>query len=441
MNPERLPPSTAVIGLQWGDEGKGKVVDLLASEFAAVVRYNGGANAGHSIVVGGERFALHLVPSGVLGRGVLSVIGNGVVVDPEQLLKELAGLGTRGVDVSGVLVSDRAHVVMPYHKAEDLARERALSESSSAIGTTGRGIGPAYADKVQRGTAVRMGDLCRPGVLRERVAAAVSLKRPTLERYAPESLDACDVEAVVSRALDWGDQLGDRIVDASARLFGLLDQGRPLLFEGANASLLDIDHGTFPFVTSSHPSVQGIGPGTGLPPTVVRRVVGVVKAYQTRVGAGPMPTELTDATADRIRERGREFGTTTGRPRRIGWLDLVALRYSARLNGATELAVMLLDVLAGFEELRLCTAYRYGDGAPTDEFRPDAAELAAAAPVYETLAGFSEDIATATTLEALPPEAREYLDRIELAAGVPIRLVSVGPDRVQTIPVAQGQPA
>ncbi|MEM9165828.1 MAG: adenylosuccinate synthase [Planctomycetota bacterium] len=430
--------STAVIGLQWGDEGKGKLVDLLAPSFDAVVRYNGGANAGHSVVVGDERFALHLVPSGVLARGVRSVIGNGVVVDPQQLLTELEGLESRGIETDGLVVSSRAHVVMPYHIAEDRVREAGISGGMGALGTTGRGIGPAYADKVQRSSAVRVADLLEADALRERVATAMAFKQPMFERYAPEALDNLGLDALVERGLAWGESLGSRIVESTHLLETILDEGGSLLFEGANATMLDIDHGTFPYVTSSHPGVHGIGSGTGLPPTVVERVLGGAKAYQTRVGAGPMPTELTDATGEAIREQGREFGTTTGRPRRVGWLDLVALRYSARLNGVTELAVMLLDVLAGHEELRVCTAYRLPDGDVTDRYIPETHALARCQPVFETLQGFDTDITGVTSIGDLPAAARGYLDRIESFVGVPITVVSVGPERTQTVYAATG---
>lgn len=426
--------SLAVVGMQWGDEGKGKVVDLLASEFDAIVRYNGGANAGHSVVVNGKRFALHLVPSGVLRDGCDSIIANGVVVDPEQLLKEIDGLTAEGVDCSRVVVSSRAHVVMPYHKAEDAARERALADSlgSKAVGTTGRGIGPAYAEKVQRASAVRIGDLLLPDLLRERVRAALAFKRPMLERWAPDATDALDEETLIEIARGWGEKLKNRVIDSTILLHDHLEQGRKLLFEGANATLLDVDHGTYPFVTSSSASALGIAPGSGVPASVVGRIIGIAKAYQTRVGAGPMPTELTDATGDLIRERGREFGTTTGRPRRIGWLDLVALRYSARINGVTEIALTLLDVLSGFDELKVCTAYEI-DGERTIDFDPAAASLDTVRPVYESLPGFDEEITGARSFGDLPSEARAYIDRVQSFVGVPISIVGVGPDREQTI--------
>lgn len=422
--------------MQWGDEGKGKVVDLLASEFDAIVRYNGGANAGHSVVVKGKRFALHLVPSGVLREGCDSVIANGVVIDPEQLLKELDGLTAEGVDCSRVVVSSRAHIVMPYHKAEDAARERVLADclGIKAVGTTGRGIGPAYAEKVQRASAVRVGDLLQPEQLRQRIRAALAFKRPVLERWAPEEAAALDEEALCETALAWGERLRDRITDSTILLHDHLANGRKILFEGANATLLDVDHGTYPFVTSSSSSALGIAPGTGVPASVIGRIIGIAKAYQTRVGAGPMPTELTDATGDEIRERGREYGTTTGRPRRIGWLDLVALRYAARVNGVTEIALTLLDVLSGFDELKVCTAYEI-NGHQTVEFDPSATSLDVAKPLYETLPGFSQDITGARSIGDLPIQARAYIDRIQDYVGVPVSMIGVGPDREQTIVV------
>ncbi len=430
----REASAAAVVGLQWGDEGKGKIVDLLAGKFDAIVRYNGGANAGHSVVVKGKRFALHLVPSGVLREGCDSVIGNGVVVDPEQLLKELDGLTAEGVDCSRVVLSDRAHIVMPYHKLEDAARERALADSLgiAAVGTTGRGIGPAYAEKVQRASAVRAGDLLRPEVLRERVRAALAFKMPMLERWGDAESQSLSEEAFIEQALGWGERLRDRIVDTTALLHGHLEAGRHLLFEGANATLLDVDHGTYPFVTSSSASALGIAPGSGVPAQRVGRIVGIAKAYQTRVGAGPMPTELKNKVGDAIREKGREYGTTTGRPRRVGWLDLVALRYACRVNGVTEIVLTLLDVLAGQGELSLCTSYEI-DGERCETFDPDASVLSRVTPVYETLPGFDDEITSARTFDELPAPAQAYVQKIESFTGVPVTMVGVGPDREQTI--------
>lgn len=427
---------TAVVGLQWGDEGKGKAVDLLTGDHDAVVRYNGGANAGHSVVVGGQRYALHLIPSGILYPGKYAVIGNGVVVDPVKLIEELDGLAARGVDTSGIVVSDRAHVVTPYHKAEDALREEMLRAGVAEgegleLGTTKRGIGPCYADKVQRSTAIRMGDLLRPDVLREKLTLACRVKNATLVGLDP-SLQAFDPAQLTASLSEAGERLRPMIRDTTYLLHELLAQGKRLLFEGANASLLDLDHGTYPYVTSSSCSALGIGPGTGVSERRLSNVVGVMKAYSTRVGRGPFPTELKDPIGDRIRERGREYGTTTGRPRRVGWLDLVAVRYTAMLSDLTGIALTMLDVLEGLDELRVCTAYRI-DGVETDRFRPDAYELGRAEPVYRTLAGFHGDVGGVRRRQDLPSQARAYLDLIEDVVGVPVRIVSVGPDRAQTI--------
>jgi adenylosuccinate synthase len=419
---------TAVVGLQWGDEGKGKAVDLLAATHDAVVRYNGGANAGHSVVVGGHRFSLHLVPSGILYPGKAAVIGNGVVVDPEKLIQELDSLAQRGVDTSALLVSDRAHVVAPYHKAEDERREEILKSSGDVaheLGTTRRGIGPCYAEKVHRSAAIRMGDLLRPDALRFKLALARAFRAGTpLAEFEPGKL-AVTMER-------WGNRLAPMITDTVYHLHALLDQGKTLLFEGANATLLDVDHGTYPFVTASSCSALGVGVGTGVSERRLSRVLGVMKAYSTRVGRGPMPTELHDATGDGIRERGNEYGTTTRRPRRIGWLDLVAVRYAAMLSEPTGLVVTLLDVLSGVEELKVCTAYRVA-GRTTDRFLPDSADLERAEPVYQSLPGFSGDATAVRRRQDLPDSARRYLDFIEEFVGVPIRLVGVGPGREQTI--------
>ncbi|MEQ8770908.1 MAG: adenylosuccinate synthase [Phycisphaerales bacterium] len=446
MTPDTQQAS-AVVGLQWGDEGKGKLVDLLAPEHDAVVRYNGGANAGHTVVVGGEKYALHLVPSGILAPNALAVIGNGVVVDPARLLEELDGLQKRGVDVSRLVISDRAHVVVDYHKAEDELRETLLGRAAShgaqeagpkkavsAIGTTKRGIGPAYADKVTRAHAIRIGDLLRPDVLASKLELACELKNALFRTLAAEGVEPprFDAGELATSLGAIGEKLRPMVRDTSYLLHDLLDEGKRVLFEGANATMLDVDHGTFPYVTSSNASALGIGPGTGVPPQRIGRIIGVVKAYSTRVGGGPMPTELYDDLGDRIRTRGNEFGTTTGRPRRVGWLDLVAVRYAAMVSGVTEICVTLLDVLDDLDELKVCTGYTVG-GTVTDRFIPDGFDLAAAEPVYETVAGFGGPVGDVRDGDELPAGARAYLGLIERAVGVPVRTVSVGPDREQTI--------
>ncbi len=433
--------STAVVGLQWGDEGKGKIVDLLAADHDAVVRYNGGANAGHSVVVGGERYALHLVPSGILYPGKLAVIANGVVVDPETLIQELDGLKSRAVDTSGIVLSDRAHVVAPYHKAEDEIREELLRAyappapggESGEIGTTKRGIGPAYADKAQRSTAIRVCDLLRPETLGQKLALAVEFKNRQLAGLKPGT-PPFDARELTDRLLRAGERLRPIVRDTTYLLHDLLGRGGRLLFEGANATLLDVDHGTFPFVTASSCAVLGIGTGSGVPERRLGRVLGVMKAYSSRVGRGPMLTELQDEIGDRIRTRGREFGTTTGRPRRVGWLDLCATRYSAMINGTTGIVVTLLDVLEGFEEIRVCTGYRI-DGRETDRFVPDGFVLAQAEPVWRVFPGFRGNVTGVRRREDLPDNARRYLDFIEEGVGVPIQFVGVGPERDQTIRV------
>ncbi len=424
--------ATSVVGLHWGDEGKGKVVDLLAPGFDAVVRYNGGANAGHTVVVGGERYALHLVPSGILYPGKLAVVGNGVVVDAEQLLVEIAALEARGVDTGSLVVSSRAHVVAPYHKLEDEVRERILTggDGKGAIGTTKRGIGPCYAEKAQRAGAIRVGDLLRPEALRAKLETACKFKRTRLAGI--DAGEALDPAAMAARLAAVGEQLRPRVRDTTYLLHDMLNEGKSLLFEGGNATLLDVDHGTFPFVTSSNCTTLGISTGTGVPGRRIDRVVGIMKAYCTRVGAGPMPTEQANATGDTIRERGREYGTTTGRPRRCGWLDLVATRYSVMVNGVTEVALMLFDVLAGFEELKVCTAYEF-EGARTDRFLPDAVDLERAMPLYETLPGFGGEITAARKWGELPGNAQRYVEFIEKFLGVPVTIVSVGPGREQTL--------
>ncbi|MBL1215865.1 MAG: adenylosuccinate synthase [Planctomycetes bacterium] len=438
-----------MIGLHWGDEGKGKIVDLLTADHDLVVRYNGGANAGHTVKIGTDRYALHLLPSGVLSPGTLSVIGNGVVVDPEQVLAEIDTLATQGVNALEQLrISDRAHVVMPWHQPLDAAYEWALSHAGDqatqqALGTTGRGIGPAYADRATRSTAVRMGDLLDPDHLQALVSRIAPLKKRvfesicnghTLDRIDVKS--AFDVDRIVTRYAACGQRLTSCITDTTYLLHDQVAADRRILFEGANACLLDVDHGTFPYVTSSNCSALGITAGTGLPAAAIGNVIGVVKAYCTRVGSGPFPTEETGAVGNTIRERGHEYGTTTGRPRRCGWLDLVATRYAAMLTGATGLAITLLDVLEALDEINVCVGYRLDDrGDLTDRFIPDAHRLARIQPVYETLPGFGGPVSTARSADSLPQGARDYLDFIEQFVGVPIRIVSVGPERTETLRV------
>jgi adenylosuccinate synthase len=433
------PINTAVTGLQWGDEGKGKIVDLLTARHDVIVRYNGGANAGHTVVIGDQRYALHLLPTGILSPNTICVIANGVVVDPEVLSREIEELTDRGIGVGDNLrISDRAHVVMPYHKVHDAALESYLESAAElrgsdlSIGTTRRGIGPAYADKVHRSTAIRVCDLIEPEVLRRKLGLTCAIRSAEL---AALGLDAppLDPDALTEQYAAFGRRFAPHVTDTTYLLHDCLREGRSILFEGANACLLDIDHGTFPYVTSSNSSTLGVYPGTGMPGHVVHRTIGIMKAYTTRVGAGPFPTEVLGDIGDRIRERGREYGTTTGRPRRCGWLDLVAVRYSAMICGVTSLACMLLDVLSGFEELKLAVKYRLPDGTITDRFIPDARRLGEVEPIYETLPGWHEEIDATRDHAGLPPNASRYLDRIAEIVGVPVDIVSVGPERSQTI--------
>lgn len=445
--------ATAVVGLQWGDEGKGKLVDLLARGHDAVVRYNGGANAGHSVVVGGTRYALHLVPSGILYPGKRAVIGNGVVVDPFKLVEELRGLEQRSVDTSGLVLSDRAHVVLPWHQLEDALREEMLAagdtgeagnKQPSNIGTTKRGIGPAYADKAQRAGAIRVIDLLDEQVLAMKIALALRIKKGALERMAAgtaheSAVSQLSVASVMEKLAPAIAVLGPRVRDTMQLLHEMLGQGKRLLFESANGTLLDVDHGTYPYVTSSSCIVAGVGTGAGVPPQRLSRVVGVMKAYSTRVGSGPLPTELHDEVGQGIRDRGREYGTTTGRPRRVGWLDLVAVRHSVMVNGVTDIALTMLDVLSGVQQIGVCTSYRHkkAPGGSTSTFHPDAGWLAHAEPVITRVAGFGADIAGAKNRSELPAQALAYVKLIEEFVGVPVSIVSVGPGREQTLPSKQ----
>jgi adenylosuccinate synthase len=429
-------PGTCVVGLQWGDEAKGKIVDLLTDRHDFVVRYNGGANAGHTVVAGGKTFKFSLLPTGVLRPAVRSVVGNGVVVYPPRFLEEVAGLRAAGVPVGdNLLLSEHAHVIFPYHMEEERLSE---GGSSKKLGTTGRGIGPCYQDKVGRSCGIRVGELLHPDHLCERLRTVVERKNHLLEalgkggRNKPEKYDA---EALGRQYLGYGEQLRPHVADTTRLLLEALRDGKRVLFEAAQGSLLDVDHGTYPYVTSSNSSVAGVWSGSGVPARQLGRVVGVVKAYGTRVGEGPFPTELSDGPAglgQRIRDAGREYGTVTGRPRRCGWFDAVAARYSTALAGADELAVMLLDVLSQFDEVKVCTSYER-DGERLDWFPSDAFLLEGCRPVYETLPGWGKDVSGARKLADLPANARRYVDRLGELLGVRVSIISVGPDREQTI--------
>ena len=417
--------ATVVVGLQWGDEGKGKVVDLLAGWVSHVVRYQGGDNAGHTIVLSGDTFKLHLVPSGVLHPHITPVIGPGVVVNPRSLIDEMTMLEARGIDCSRLRVSEAAHLIMPYHVALDRAREAAAG--SGALGTTGRGIGPAYGDRAWR-SGIRMGDLLEPAWLRRRLEAAFAEKRSLLAEAAAN----LDVDEMHATALAWGERLREHITDTTGLLQRALSEGQNVLLEGAQGTLLDLDHGTFPYVTSSNPVAGGACAGAGLGPLQISGVIGVVKAYSTRVGAGPLPTELDDDTGRHLLEKGREYGTTTGRRRRCGWLDLVPLRRSVAVNSVTSLMLNKIDILAGLLEVRICVAYRI-DGRLVDDWPVSLSELERAEPVYETLPGWPQPPGEMGSFEEMPAEAQAYVEAIERRAGVPVAAVSVGPDRRQTL--------
>jgi adenylosuccinate synthase len=427
--PGRMPGSGVVIvGAQWGDEGKGKVVDLLAERAAAVVRFQGGNNAGHTIVRDGETFKFHLIPSGILYPGKTCVIGNGVVIDPEVLTGEIDGLRRRGVDMSALKVSANAHLIMPYHVMLDTAGEARLGKLE--IGTTKRGIGPCYADKSAR-LGIRVQDLLDAKILRKKIAAALEPKQQLLRPFARDP--RLDLHTMTEDYLRYGHRLEPHIADTSRLCWEALDAGETVLFEGAQAALLDLDHGTYPFVTSSNPVAGAACVGAGIGPTDIDEVWGVCKAYTTRVGAGPFPTELDDEIGAHLRDRGYEFGTTTGRERRCGWLDLVALRYATRLNRLSALAITKLDVLSGLETLKVAVRYRGSEGAVFDEFPYHQSILHSATAEYEELPGWSEDITGAEGIGDLPPEARDYLDAISSSAGVPIAVIGVGPGREQVI--------
>jgi adenylosuccinate synthase len=419
-------PATVIVGLQWGDEGKGKTTDFLAEQTAMVVRYQGGDNAGHTVVRGDEVFKLRLTPSGVLYPHITSVIGNGVVVNPLTLIDELDMLTSRGIDVGRVRVSRSAHVIMPYHVALDRANERRLG--GAAVGTTGRGIGPTYGDRAWR-LGLRMEDLLDRAVLRDRIERALPDKNLLLGSM---EADTFDVGALVDEAVVWGERLRDHLDDTTWLVQAALGRGEHVLLEGAQGTLLDLDHGSYPFVTSSNPVAGGACTGGGIGPLQVDEVIGVMKAYSTRVGSGPYPTELHDGVGKGIAERGHEFGTVTGRPRRVGWFDAVPLRYAVAVNSVSSIMLNKLDILSGVDPLRVCVAYAI-DGKRVEVWPSSGAALARATPVFEDFPGWEEPIHGIRSLADLPENARRYVSAIEAHAGVPIVLVSVGPERSQTI--------
>jgi adenylosuccinate synthase len=421
-----------IIGTQWGDEGKGKVVDMLAAEAQMIVRFQGGNNAGHTIIRDGEVFKFHLIPSGILYPGKTCVIGNGVVVDPGVLIEEIDGLRRRRIDVAGLRISANAHLIMPYHVMLDSAHESKLGKLE--IGTTKRGIGPCYADKSLR-LGIRVQDLLDAKILRKKIMAALEPKQQLLRPFARDP--KLDLHAMTEEYLRYGHRLEPYIADTSKLCWDALDAGGRVLFEGAQAALLDLDHGTYPFVTSSNPIAGAACVGAGIGPTDIDEVWGVCKAYTTRVGAGPFPTELDDEVGVHMRDRGHEFGTTTGRERRCGWLDLVSLRYATRLNRLTALAITKLDVLSGLDPLRIAVRYRGAEGAVFEEFPYHQSILHSAAPEYIEMPGFEGDISGARSEADLPSEARDYLAMISDNVGVPIRLIGVGPGRDEVIEIAE----
>jgi adenylosuccinate synthase len=425
-----LEGNTCVVGLQWGDEGKGKIVDFLTEHADVVVRYCGGANAGHTVRIGNEKYATHLLPVGIFRPNVLNLIGNGVVLDPEVLFTEIDEFLGRGIAISPVnlKISYKTHLVMPWHKLEDGARES--SAEGGGIGTTRRGIGPAYADKMQRSTAVRVADLMHEEKLRHKIGQIVTERNKVLKVLY--DVPPIDWKAVFEQYRDFGRRMHPFVDDVGHVLLQAARDGKRIVFEGAHAALLDIDHGTYPYVTSSSCSSLGLFTGAGVPPQTVQNYLGIMKAYSTRVGGGPFPTEQPNDIGDYIRERGNEYGTTTRRPRRVGWLDVMAVRYSVQLCGITHVALMLVDVLSGLDHVKICTGYKYR-GAAMEWFRADMDSLAEVEPVYETLPGWRGNLSGCRRFEELPREAQQYVKRIEQLIGAPIRMVSVGPERTATL--------
>jgi adenylosuccinate synthase len=420
-----MSTNIAVLGAQWGDEGKGKIVDMLTPHFSIVARYQGGHNAGHTVYVGGKKFVLHLIPSGILHPGITCIIGNGVVIDPQALFKEVDELARSGIEVDGrLLVSEKAHLILPYHRELDVLSEARRGERK--IGTTSRGIGPAYEDKIGR-RGIRVCDL-----LGDRDALATEVRENVSARNRIIKETTLDWKPVYDQLVAYGERMRPWIADVSLVLARSMAEGKRVMFEGAQATLLDIDHGTYPFVTSSNASAGGVCTGLGVPPRAIHGVLGVAKAYTTRVGEGPLPTELSGDLADRLRESGQEYGASTGRPRRCGWFDAVVVRYSARINGLDALALTKLDVLDGLPEIRICVGYKMGS-TTISEFPADLRLLAAAEPQYDTLPGWTAPTKGMTELTMLPREAQRYIRRLEEVSGVECAIVSTGSDRTETI--------
>lgn len=419
--------TVAIVGSQWGDEGKGKVIDYLATQADVVVRGQGGNNAGHTLVVDGKKYALHLIPSGVLNPETINVIGNGIVFDPKGFLEELAKLNADNIDTKNIKISDRAHVIFPYHKELDALAEEARGDNK--IGTTKKGIGPCYMDKTER-SGIRICDLMDKDIFAKKLKAQIDAKNKIVKNiYGAEEFD---FDAIYNGYLGYAEQIRSYVDDTSVVVYEAIKAGKKVLFEGAQGTLLDLDLGTYPFVTSSHPTSGGFSVGAGVGPNMIKDVVGIVKSYTTRVGEGPFVTELNDETGDKIRTQGREFGTTTGRARRCGWFDAVIVRYAARVNGLTSISLMLLDVLTGFDTVKICTSYKMGDKV-LREFPASLEDLAKCEPIYEELEGWSEDLTGMETYEELPENAKKYIAKIEELVGVNVDMVSVGPNRAQTI--------
>lgn len=427
-------PGVILVGAQWGDEGKGKATDLIGGQVDYVARFNGGNNAGHTVVVGDESYALHLLPSGIVNSNVTPVIGNGVVVDPEVLLEEISGLEARGVDCSKLLISDSAHIIAPYHRVIDKVTERYAGKRK--IGTTGRGIGPAYADKINR-VGIRVHDLYNPEVLHDKVEASLRQKNQMLVKIYNQR--AIDVEETVAYLLDLGEKIRRYVANTGLLLNQALDRGDVVLFEGGQATMLDVDHGTYPYVTSSNPTSGGACTGTGVGPTKISRVIGVSKAYITRVGEGSFPTELDNEDGEWLRQQGHEFGVTTGRPRRCGWFDSVVNRYATQVNGLTDIVLTKLDVLTGLKTIPICVAYdvENADGTHTryDEMPTDQDAFARATPIYEEMPGWDEDISHIHNFEDLPQTTQNYVRRLEELSGCRISAIGTGPQRDHIISV------